>query len=76
MFNTDSMHYTAHIHTNKIGDFKTPMYFGRVLPHNHSPHGMGVSAPPMGSYGVIIPQYRGEIAKSTPMLDRFAPIFG
>ena len=45
-------------------------------PPNHSQHSMGVSGPPMGGYGVIKPQYKGEIAESTPMLDRFPPIFG
>ena len=44
--NTASMQDTAHDHTNQMGDFFTPMRFGRVLPPDYSPHGMGVSGPP------------------------------
>ena len=48
MFNIASTQDTAYYHTNQMGDFKTPMHFGRVLPPNHRPHGMGVSGPPYG----------------------------
>ena len=46
--NMASMQDTAYYHTNQMGDFNTPMHFGRVLPPNHRSHGMGVSRPPYG----------------------------
>ena len=46
--NTACVEDTATNHTNQMGDFKTPMCFGRVLPPNHRPHGMGVGGPPYG----------------------------
>ena len=45
-FNTASMQDTANDHTNQMGDFITPMCFGRALPPNHSSHSMGVCGPP------------------------------
>ena len=44
--NTASTQDTPNDHTNQMGDFFTPMRFGRVLPPDHSPHGMGVRGPP------------------------------
>ena len=43
-----SMQDTAHIHIKQMGDFKTPLHFGRAPPPIHSPHGMGVNEPPYG----------------------------
>ena len=53
---------TADIHTNKIGDFKTPMHFGRVLPPNYNPHGMGVIEPPYEGLRGHITQIQDKIA--------------
>ena len=48
ILNMASMHNTAHIHIKQMGDFKTPLHFGRAPPPIHSPHGMGVNEPPYG----------------------------
>ena len=45
-FNIASMQDTAHIHTKQMGEFKTPLHFGRALPSIHSQHGVGVNEPP------------------------------
>ena len=76
VFNTASRQDTAYDHINQMGDFCACIRFGRVLPPTTANIVWGSVDPPMGGYGVIKPQYKGEIAKSTPMLDRFPPIFG
>ena len=51
---------TANDHTNQMGDFITPMCFGRALPPNHSPHSMGVSGPPQGALWGHVTLIQGE----------------
>ena len=46
--NTASRQDTANDHTNQMGDFFVPLFFGRLLSPNHSPHSMGISGPPYG----------------------------
>ena len=53
-----SMQDTAHIHTKQMGDFKTPLQFGRAPPPIHNPHCMGVNELPyVGLQGHITLKY-------------------
>ena len=45
-FNMASTQDTANNHISKMGDFITPLCFGRVLPPYHIPHRVGVGGPP------------------------------
>ena len=60
ILNTASMQQTANSHTNQMGDFITPMHFGRVLPPNHSPYRVGISGPPQGALWGYITLIKGE----------------
>ena len=53
---------TAHIHTKQMGDFKTPLHFGRAPPPIPNPHGMGVNKPPYGGLQGHITMKYGKMA--------------